>query len=180
MNDDLVDRARRYAEQAHNAIDHRRKYSGRPYTEHLARVAARVEQVTHDPVAVAAAWLHDVVEDTPSSHAEIEREFGLRVAELVNALTDVDKDFGSRGTRKEADRARLAQAPALAHTVKLADLMDNAVDIARNDPDFARVFLREMGAVLDVLTRGDPQLLAEARTLHARLAGAQGTPAPRG
>lgn len=168
--DDLVARARRYAERAHGAIDHRRKYSGRPYTEHLARVAARVQQVTNDPAAVAAAWLHDVVEDTPSTHAEIEREFGPRVAELVHALTDVDKTFGNRAACKAFDRARLAGAPALAQTVKLADVMDNAEDIARNDPHFARVFLREMEALLEVLTGGDPALLAEARALHARLA----------
>jgi (p)ppGpp synthase/HD superfamily hydrolase len=177
VNDDLVERARRYAQRAHDAIDHRRKYSGRPYTEHLARVAARVAVITDDPAAVAAAWLHDVVEDTPSTHAEIEREFGPRVAELVHALTDVDKAVGNRTTRKAADRARLAHGPALAHTVKLADLIDNKEEVARNDPHFARVFLREMGALLEVLTRGDPQLLADARALHARLATRrQGTP----
>lgn len=176
--DDLVARARRYAERAHGAIDHRRKYSGRPYTEHLARVAARVEQATRDPAAVAAAWLHDVVEDTPSTHAEIEREFGPRVAELVHALTDVETAIDHRAARKAVDRARLAAAPALAQTVKLADVMDNAEDIARNDPHFARVYLREMEALLQVLADGDPQLLAEARALHARLATAlQETPA---
>lgn len=171
MNDgDLVARARRYAEHAHDAIDHRRKYSGRPYTEHLERVAARVAAVTGDAAAVAAAWLHDVVEDTPATHADIEREFGAHVAALVRALTDVDKSSGNRAARKAADRARLAHAPALVQTVKLADLIDNAEDIATNDPHFARVFLREMEALLAVLTRGDPGLLAEARALHARLA----------
>ncbi len=166
---DLVARARRYAERAHNAIDHRRKYSGRPYTEHLERVAARVAEVTGDAEAVAAAWLHDVVEDTPSTHADIEREFGPRVAALVHALTDVDKSFGNRAQRKAADRARLADAPALAQTVKLADVMDNAEDIADNDPHFARVFLREMDALLAVLTHGDATLRAEARAMHARI-----------
>jgi (p)ppGpp synthase/HD superfamily hydrolase len=167
---DLVERARRYAEQAHNAIDHRRKYSGRPYTEHLERVAARVAGVTDDPATIAAAWLHDVVEDTPATHADIAREFGPRVAELVHALTDVEKEHGNRAARKAVDRARLARAPGAAHTVKLADVMDNAGDIADNDPHFARVFLGEMGALLDVLTEGDPRLLAEARAMHARLA----------
>ena len=168
--DDLVQRARRFAERAHNAIDHRRKYSGRPYTEHLERVAARVAGVTGDPEAVAAAWLHDVVEDTPATHDDIEREFGAGIAALVLALTDADHGHGNRSARKAADRARLAQAPAAAHTVKLADVIDNAEDIARNDPHFARVFLDEMGALLEVLAKGDPGLLAEARALHARLA----------
>ena len=53
-------------------------------------------EVTNDPIAVAAAWLHDVVEDTPSTHADIEREFGPRVAELVHAMTDVEKELGNR------------------------------------------------------------------------------------
>jgi (p)ppGpp synthase/HD superfamily hydrolase len=169
-DDDLVRRARRFAERAHDAIDHRRKYSGQPYTEHLERVAARVAGATDDAAAIAAAWLHDVVEDTPCTHDEIEREFGERVAALVHALTDVGKDFGNRATRKAADRARLARAPAAAHTVKLADLIDNAEDIAHNDPHFARVFLTEMAALLEVLTRGEPALLADARALHVRLA----------
>lgn len=166
---DLVDRARRFAERAHGAIGHRRKYSGQPYAEHLARVAECVARVTGDPSVVAAAWLHDVVEDTPATLSDVEHAFGPRVAELVRALTDVDHAYGNRATRKAADRARLAQAPGAAQTVKLADLIDNAVDIAQNDPSFARVFLKEMGALLDVLTDGDPGLLAEARALHARL-----------
>jgi (p)ppGpp synthase/HD superfamily hydrolase len=168
-SDDLVQRARRYAEQAHGAIGHRRKYSGRPYTEHLERVAARVAAVTGDDEAVAAAWLHDVVEDTPSTHAEIAHEFGPRVAALVRVLTDVEPAFGNRATRKQADRERMAAAPPAAQTVKLADLIDNAEDIGANDPHFARVYLREMAALLDVLTGGDRELLEEARQLHARL-----------
>lgn len=169
-SDDLVARARYYAERAHGAIDHRRKYSGRPYAEHLERVAARVADATGDPEAVAAAWLHDVVEDTPTTHAEIEAAFGPRVAALVHALTDADRAVGNRAARKAIDRARLADAPAAAQSVKLADLIDNAEDIAIHDPHFARVYLREMGALLEVLTRGHPGLLDEARRIHARLA----------
>jgi (p)ppGpp synthase/HD superfamily hydrolase len=167
--DDLVLRARRFAEEAHGAIGHRRKYSGRPYVEHLERVAARVARATGDPAAIAAAWLHDVVEDTPATHADIEREFGARVAELVRALTDVELEFGSRPARKIADRTRLESAPPPAQTVKLADLIDNAHDIAAHDPNFARVFLREMETMLQVLWLGDAELLAEARAVHAQL-----------
>lgn len=167
--DDLVERARRYAEHAHGAINHVRKYSGRPYTEHLERVAARVAAVTKDRNAIAAAWLHDVVEDTPTTPEQIEREFGAAVAELVAALTDAPREVGNRARRKAVDRERIANAPAAAHTVKLADLIDNAEDIARHDPHFARVYLREMGALLDVLVRGDATLRTEAARLHARL-----------
>jgi (p)ppGpp synthase/HD superfamily hydrolase len=169
MAEDFVARARRYAEQAHGAIDHRRKYSGRPYVEHLERVAQRVAGVCDDRAAIAAAWLHDVVEDTPATHSDIKRAFGEYVAELVFALTDQKRTGFNRAQRKAADRARLASAPPSAQTVKLADLIDNAEDIAANDPNFGRVYLHEMGELLDVLTKGDPKLLHEARATHARL-----------
>jgi (p)ppGpp synthase/HD superfamily hydrolase len=169
---DLVARARRYAEDAHGALDQRRKYSGRPYAEHLERVAQRVAHVTDDRDAIAAAWLHDVVEDTPATIEDIEREFGPAVAQLVRALTDVDRAQGNRAHRKAIDRERLANAPAVAQTVKLADLLDNAEDIARHDPHFSRVYLREMRALVEVLTQGDATLRAEADELLVRLAGA--------
>jgi (p)ppGpp synthase/HD superfamily hydrolase len=170
MKDDtLIARARAFAIDAHDAIGHRRKYSGRPYTEHLARVAARVEQATSEPAAIAAAWLHDVVEDTPTTHDDIERRFGSEVARLVFALTDVPQRGGSRAARKALDRARLTAAPALAQTVKLADVIDNAIDIAEHDRNFARIFLREMGELVEVLTAADHDLRAEARAVHERL-----------
>lgn len=169
MSDDLVARARRYAEHAHGAIDHRRKYSGRPYVEHLERVAQRVAGVTDDRDAIAAAWLHDVVEDTPATIEDIEREFGASVAQLVRALTDADPSQGNRAHRKAIDRERLVTAPAAAQTVKLADLLDNAEDIGRNDPHFGRVYLREMRLLVEVLTSGDATLRAEADALLVRL-----------
>ena len=166
---DIVARARDVAEQAHGAIDHRRKYTGRPYVEHLERVAQRVADVSNDPAAIAAAWLHDVVEDTSMTHSEIKRLFGEDVAQLVFALTDHKHTGMNRAQRKAVDRERLAQAAPSAQTVKLADLIDNAEDIVANDPNFGRVYLREMGDLLNVLTKGDPKLLSDARAIHARL-----------
>ena len=61
---DLVTRARAFASQAHRRIDHRRKYSNQPYEVHLKGVAALVSSATNDPEVQAAAWLHDLVEDT--------------------------------------------------------------------------------------------------------------------
>lgn len=161
---DLIQRATVFATQAHGRIEHRRKYTGKPYDSHLVAVARIVETVTDDPEVIAAAWLHDVVEDTPATFGDVEREFGLGVAQLVADLTDVSRrSDGNRAVRRAIDRAHLAEAAPRAQTVKLADLIDNCTDICKHDRDFGRVFVVEMAALLDVLDRGDPALMRRAR-----------------
>jgi hypothetical protein len=161
---ELVERALRFATGAHRRIDQRRKYSWKPYEVHLKAVAEIVVSVTDDPETIAAAWLHDVVEDTPATVGDLNREFGREVADLVAQLTDVSRPAdGNRATRKRIDCEHLSRASSRAQTVKLADLIDNCRDICANDPRFGRVFLAEMGAFLDVLGQGDPRLLKRAR-----------------
>ena len=161
---DLVPRAIQFATEAHQRIDHRRKYSGQPYAVHLERVAKIVESVTDDQEMIAAAWLHDAVEDTPATINDIEREFGEHVAQLVRELTDISKPSdGNRTIRKSIDRQHLSEASASGQTIKLADLIDNCKDITGHDPKFARVYLDEMSALLEVLTRADDGLMRRAR-----------------
>lgn len=168
-----IRRARAFAEAAHEAISHRRKYTGEPYTAHLARVARTVAIATDDEQVIAAAWLHDVVEDTPTTLADVEREFGPGIAALVAALTDVPREAGNRRQRKALDRARLAAAGPRAQTVKYADIYDNAPDLCAHDPHFAPVYLWECTALLTVMTEGDARLRVRAeealRECHRRL-----------
>ena len=166
---DLVERAREYAINAHKRIDHRRKYTQHPYSVHLAEVAKHVSSVTDDPDLIAAAWLHDVVEDTSATLYDIELEFGKAIAELVEDLTDVSKPSdGNRATRKAIDRQHLTQASPGAKTVKLADLIDNCQDICKNDKRFAKVFLEEMDPLLSVLQEGDTTLYELAQKTYAK------------
>ncbi len=166
---DLIERAREFATNAHQRIGQRRKYTNQPYHLHLAAVAKLVEEVSDDAEMVAAAWLHDTVEDTPATLDDIEKNFGQSVAELVEELTDISKaSDGNRAARKELDRIHLSQASLRAKTVKLADLIDNSKDIRKNDERFARVYLSEMGALLKVLSDGDPILFKRASKLHAK------------
>ncbi|VDZ55823.1 bifunctional (p)ppGpp synthetase II/ guanosine-3',5'-bis pyrophosphate 3'-pyrophosphohydrolase [Serratia odorifera] len=65
MSSTLVERARRYATKAHAAIDQRRKYTNAPYIVHPQAVVEIVRSVPHTDEMLAAAWLHDTVEDTP-------------------------------------------------------------------------------------------------------------------
>lgn len=163
-----MDRARVYATEAHQRINHRRKYNNEPYHVHLSAVAKLVASVTGDEEMVAAAWLHDTVEDTQATLEDVEAEFGVQVAEIVEELTDVSKPGdGNRVQRKQIDRMHLAQASKRAKTVKLADLIDNCKDITRHDPRFAQVYLAEMNSLLDVLQGGNEQLYKRAEKIHA-------------
>ncbi len=163
---DLIKKAQDFATTEHQRINHVRKYSNQPYQTHLAAVAKLVASVTDDEEMIAAAWLHDTVEDTPATLGDIEQAFGTSIAEMVEELTDVSKPSdGNRATRKEIDRQHLAQASKRSKTIKLADLIHNGVDIVNHDKKFARTFLQEMQALLDVLADGDVTLLKRARNL---------------
>lgn len=161
--DELIARAREYAVSAHARINQLRKYSLQPYDVHLRAVAGLVASVGADRAMIAAAWLHDIVEDTPATFEDIEREFGPDVVGLVKELTDVSKPGdGNRAARKALDREHLARGSARAKTIKLADIIDNCTDICRHDPKFGRVYLAEARSLLEVLREGHPGLHAMA------------------
>jgi hypothetical protein len=176
---DLIARARQFATEAHERIDQRRKYTQQPYQVHLKAVAELVASVTDDAEMIAAAWLHDTIEDTPATFDDLEREFGLGVTNLVADLTDVSKPSdGNRAVRKAIDRDHTARSSPRAKTVKLGDLIDNCRDICRHDPGFARTYLLEAAALLDVLQEGEPGLYRRAQRAVADCARNIGLPQP--
>ena len=154
-----------------------RKYTGEPYAVHSLAVARTVARYLPSAMAVSAAVLHDVVEDTDVSLEDLRgcMYIGPYVACLVDDLTDVSKPSdGNRAARKAIDRAHTARAHPLAKLVKLADLLDNTRDIVRFDPDFARVYMAEKRLLLEealqpaeapesALERAHAALYAQAR-----------------
>lgn len=160
----VVHKAQVFAIAAHASVQQKRKYTGEPYIVHPAEVARIVASVPGStPDMVAAAWLHDVVEDTGCTFTDIHMNFGIDIATLVGWLTDVSKpEDGNRAHRKAVDREHTARAPAEAQTIKLADLISNSRSIMRHDPAFAKTYLEEKRLLLEVLTKGDPGLHAEA------------------
>ena len=162
---DIVHKAQVFAIAAHSAVKQVRKYTGEPYYVHPAEVARIVAGVPGStPNMVAAAWLHDVVEDTGCTYTDIHMNFGIDIAVLVGWLTDVSKpEDGNRAHRKAIDRAHTAEAPAEAQTIKLADLISNSRSIVQHDPAFAKTYLEEKRLMLEVMTKGDSTLMAEAR-----------------
>lgn len=78
--DMLEQKALEFAKTAHEAVGQRRKYSNEPYIVHPMAIARLVKTVSHTPEMVAAALLHDTVEDTNVELADIEQSFGPVVA----------------------------------------------------------------------------------------------------
>ena len=114
----------------------------------------------------------NTVEDTATTNDDIKKEFGPRIAKLVDELTDISKpEDGNRATRKAIDRNKLAGVSADAQTIKLADLISNSKDIQKNDPKFAKVYMQEKALLLDVLTRGNSSLLKQAQDIVANYFG---------
>ena len=121
---------------AHKHRDQRRKGSeAPPYINHPIQVAQVLasEGGSTDVAVLMAAILHDTIEDTDTTAAELDARFGSRVTAIVQEVTD-DKSL-----RKE-DRKRLQIAHAAEHShearlVKLADKICNLRDMAANPPD---------------------------------------------
>ena len=160
----LVDRATVFATAAHAAVGQTRKYTGEPYIVHPIEVASIVKEAGGTEAMIAAALLHDVLEDTNVTFDLLIEQFGSEVAELVLWLTDISKpEDGNRSTRKALDRQHSAAAPAEAQTVKVADLISNTRSIVAHDLNFAKVYLEEKRLLLNILTKANPNLLTIAR-----------------
>lgn len=162
--ENIIEKARDFCIVAHG--DQKRKYTFLPYYEHCFEVACIVEQVTNDESVIAAALLHDVVEDTKFTLAHIQQAFGQRVALLVYQVTDVSRpEDGNRRVRKLIDQAHLAESSPEGATIKLADTISNTQDIMQHDPNFAKVYLKEKRALLPLLTHGNTKLWAQPNAI---------------
>jgi (p)ppGpp synthase/HD superfamily hydrolase len=160
----LESRAKEFATQKH--LGQVRKYTGEPYINHPAAVVEIVRSVAHTEAMLAAAWLHDTVEDTDATLQEVTELFGIEVGAFVEMLTDVSKpEDGNRALRKAMDCEHTARAMPPAKTIKLADLIDNSHSIIERDPQFAKVYLKEKAFLLQVLTEGDHELWVRARVM---------------
>lgn len=163
---ELVQSAFDFAADAHESINHRRKYSDMPYIVHPVAVALRVASLGGTPVMIAAALLHDVVEDTPVSIERIYMVFGKEVGDMVAGLTDVSKpEDGNRKIRKAMDAEHTRVQSAEVHTIKLADIEHNFHDIVANDPGFAPRWVGEKVIIVEYCGDGHPVLVAEVTKL---------------
>lgn len=128
MNTDLFDKAVKFAVDAHAGIERRGK--GYPYILHPMEAAGIVASITTDPEMLAAAILHDTVEDTDVTIEQIRQEFGERVATLVyNETSHLPHGLPWRD-RKQAQADQIASAPGDSKVVALGDKLSNLRTIA--------------------------------------------------
>jgi myo-inositol-1(or 4)-monophosphatase len=134
IDTELLDRAIVFAVRAHAGIERRGK--GFPYIVHPMEAVSIVATMTRDQELLAAAALHDTVEDTDVTVEQIRAEFGDRVAALVSSESE-NKDCGvskeeSWHARKQAAIERLVSASLDSKIVALGDKLSNMRAIARD------------------------------------------------
>lgn len=122
----LLDRAYVYAMRAHGS---QVRASGDPYFSHPLEVAAILTDLELDDATIVAALLHDTIEDTSATRAEIEKLFGAQIADLVEGLTKIKKlDLVSKQAKQAENLRKLLLAIAddvRVLLVKLADRLHN-------------------------------------------------------
>lgn len=177
--EDFLLTVRNFADRAHG--EQMRKYTPERYIVHPIRVMATCLEYTQDENMLAAALMHDVLEDTPVKAEEIhnlvERFRGAAAADdvtqLVVDLTDIfeKKNYPhwNRLKRKEMEAERLALVSARAQTIKYADILDNCIEIVAHDPAFAKIFVRECHYLMTKMEDGEPQLRDNVLTALGRL-----------
>ena len=138
LDTSLLDRAIVFAVKAHAGTERRGK--GFPYIVHPLEAMEIVSTITADQELLAAAVLHDTVEDTEVTEEQIRKEFGDRVASIVASESDTFeegvKEEDSWHVRKQAAIDRLASASRDAKIVALGDKLSNMRAIAR---DYSKV-----------------------------------------
>ena len=134
LDTELLDRAIVFAVKAHHNTERRGK--GFPYIVHPMEAVEIVATITPDQELLAAAALHDTIEDTDVTVEDIRREFGDRIAALVHAesdqFTEGVSEEDSWHDRKQAAIDRLAAAPHDAKIVAMGDKLSNMRAIARD------------------------------------------------
>ncbi len=136
----LLARAWRFAAERH-AHQRRKGEAAEPYVNHLAEVADLVARATEgrDANLIAAAVLHDTIEDTSTTRDELAKDFNADIAALVAEVTD-DKSL-EKARRKELQIMNASAKSARAKIVKLADKTSNLRSLANSPPadwDLAR------------------------------------------
>lgn len=165
---ELIQKAEEFATKAHEG--QLRKHGNRPYIYHPACVARYLEEKNYTDDVIAAAWLHDTVEDTGTTYNTLEKEFGPEVSRLVWEVSHpVLQTKWSRYQRWQIYLIHYESASSLGQTLKLADrycnlkeYMDFWNDVPNKDRNFLRiVYLEESGDLLDSLNQADRSVYSD-------------------
>ena len=143
-NEDLLNRAYVYAMRAHGS---QKRDSGDPYFSHPLQVAAILTDLKLDDATIAAALLHDTIEDTDATRTEIDRLFGHDIGVLVEGLTKLKKlDLVSKEAKQAENLRKLLLAIAddvRVLLIKLADRLHNMRTLSHRPPEARRLTAEE-------------------------------------
>lgn len=133
MKNEFISKAAQFASQKHEGQE-RKGREASPYINHPTSVARIIAEVggIDDPEILAAALLHDTLEDTDTSPDELEATFGKRVCRLVEEVSD-DKTL----PKEERKRRQIQHAPKLSQDavlIKLGDKISNVIDVTNSPP----------------------------------------------
>jgi guanosine-3',5'-bis(diphosphate) 3'-pyrophosphohydrolase len=172
LMNEILQQITTFADHAHG--DQTRKYTPDKYIVHPVRVMQICLEYTNDITVLAAALLHDVLEDTEVSKEQLtsflnslmsapdrDKTIGL-VVELTDIYTKANYPGFNRRKRKRMEVERIAKVSPEAQTIKYADVLDNSTEIIKHDPDFGKRFLEECRDLLIHAQHGNSQLRTRA------------------
>lgn len=135
-----------------------RKFSGEPYFNHVKRVAEYVREFKkshNQDELIAAAFLHDILEDTETDYFEIKENFGELIASIVKELTNNPSKIEIFSKRKYLGKkmANPEKMSSWALVIKLADRLDNVSDLKTASPGFCKKYSEQTFFILDYLEK---------------------------
>lgn len=139
-----IDKAKEFAINAHRSTNH--LYDGKPYEIHLELVVKYADRykdlITTDySQVISAAWLHDTIEDCRVTYNDIKQQFGVKIAELVFALTN--EKGRTRKDRANGNYYAGIRAVPDAAFVKICDRLANISYSVSTGSSMARVYKKE-------------------------------------
>jgi len=121
-----------------------RKFNGEDYVQHCVRVADSVSQHTDKHKVIVAAILHDTLEDTETTQAELVQRFGEDVASLVLALTNDEEEMAKVGGKRAYLANKINTLASDELLIKLADRLDNTSDLqSATNKEWSRKYCEE-------------------------------------
>lgn len=147
----VVMKARIFAKSMHQG--QYRKFDKKPYFVHPARVAKIVRKVTNDPELIAAAYLHDTLEDTVATRKILIKKFGVRIANLVEELTSNPDNMAKFESKAAYLVDKMLKMSNDALLIKLADRLDNTSDFETASSEFIAKYRAETNYILSHLVK---------------------------
>lgn len=145
----LIEQAKKFAELKH--MGQTRKFDkNNAYINHPLAVAERLAYFCKDEAMIAAALLHDTIEDTNTSYGEILQLFGIKVANLVEELTS-DKEEANKIGKAQYLTNKINGLSEDARLIKFLDRENNVSDFPKSPMEFSKRYAKETQYILDHL-----------------------------